>query len=211
MDRRELLRMIAALTGGVVIGGEVFLTGCKNPDNAPTLQFSDNDLAFLNEVGDTILPATQTPGAKDANVSAVMQTIVRDCYSKDEQDVFLKGITSLQEACQQMHGHGFMKAAPEERSELLLALEKESKEYQAKKGAFDYEQNQKAKEALDNGIPGFRKEEMPAHYYTMMKQLTLLGYFTSEPGCKQAQRFNPIPGRYEGCIPYAAGDKAYTG
>ena len=29
MDRRELLKMIAVVTGGAVIGGELFLTGCK--------------------------------------------------------------------------------------------------------------------------------------------------------------------------------------
>jgi len=31
MDRRELLKMVAAATGGIIIGGEFFLAGCKNP------------------------------------------------------------------------------------------------------------------------------------------------------------------------------------
>jgi len=51
---------------------------------------------------------------------------------------------------------------------------------------------------------------MPAHYFTMMKQLTLLGYFTSKPGATEALRYVPVPGRYEGCIPYTKGEKAWA-
>jgi hypothetical protein len=44
----------------------------------------------------------------------------------------------------------------------------------------------------------------------MMKQLTLWGYFSSEIGMKQALRFLPIPGRYDGALPYKKGDKAWA-
>ncbi len=48
------------------------------------------------------------------------------------------------------------------------------------------------------------------HFFAMMKQLTIWGYFTSEPGATQALRYNPVPGRFEGCIPYQPGDKAWA-
>lgn len=48
------------------------------------------------------------------------------------------------------------------------------------------------------------------HFFAMMKQLTIWGYFTSEPGATQALRYNPVPGRFEGCIPYNRGDKAWA-
>jgi hypothetical protein len=51
---------------------------------------------------------------------------------------------------------------------------------------------------------------MRQHYFRMMKELALLGYFTSEIGHKQARRYEPVPGRFEGCIPYKKGDKAYA-
>ncbi|MGH2553929.1 MAG: gluconate 2-dehydrogenase subunit 3 family protein [Chitinophagaceae bacterium] len=51
---------------------------------------------------------------------------------------------------------------------------------------------------------------MPNHYFTMMKHLTLWGYFTSETGCREALRYNPVPGRYEGCVPYNKGDRAWA-
>lgn len=53
-------------------------------------------------------------------------------------------------------------------------------------------------------VSGIDKEasESDDHYFRMMKELTLWGYFSSEVGCKEALRYNPIPGRYEACIPY---------
>ena len=59
MDRRELLKMIALATGTAFIGGEFFLSGCKNPEAGASMEFSENDIAFLDEVGETILPKTE--------------------------------------------------------------------------------------------------------------------------------------------------------
>jgi hypothetical protein len=44
----------------------------------------------------------------------------------------------------------------------------------------------------------------------MMKELTLLGYFTSEIGCTQAQRYVESPGRFEPCLPYKRGERAWA-
>ena len=189
MDRRELLKMVAVLTGGAVIGGEVFLTGCNNPDKVVGAgPFTDADIAFLDEVAETILPKTSTPGAKDAQVGQFMTVMVNDCYTKEDQDAFHAGMGKLQEACEKMHGHGFMKATPEQRKELLVALDKEKDEYQKNK-----------------------KREDPTHYFQYIKQLALMGYLTSEPGRKASYRYLPVPGKFQGVIDYNKGDKAYVG
>jgi hypothetical protein len=62
---------------------------------------------------------------------------------------------------------------------------------------------------LDRDAPDIEGEEIP-HYFSMMKQLTIWGYFTSEPGATRALRYNPVPGRYLACIPYKVGDKAWA-
>ena len=85
MNRRELLKMIAVLTGGAVIGGDFLLQGCKNPSAKTGLVFTDDDIAFLNEVAETILPRTSTPGAKDAKVGQFITVIVNDCYEEKDQ------------------------------------------------------------------------------------------------------------------------------
>ena len=51
----------------------------------------------------------------------------------------------------------------------------------------------------------------PTHYFRMVKELSMLGYFTSEIGCKQAQRYVESPGRYDPCVPYTPGQKAWAG
>ena len=80
MNRRELLRSIALLTGATVVGGEFLLSGCKNPA-AGSLQLSPAMINLLNEVAETILPATDTPGAKAAAVGDFMKVMVKlNCY-----------------------------------------------------------------------------------------------------------------------------------
>jgi len=190
MNRRELLKMVAAATGGVVIGGEFFLAGCKNPDAGigTSNTFTESDIAFLDEVAETIFPKTSTPGAKDAKVGQYMTVMVNDCYDKKEQDAFHAGMKSLNEACNKMHGHDFMKAEPAHRKELLVALDKERAEYQKNK-----------------------KKEDPNHYFQPFKQLTIMGYFTSKEGREGATNYQPVPGKYQGDIPYKKGDKVQTG
>jgi len=190
MNRRELLKMVAAATGGVVIGGEFFLAGCKNPDAGigTSNTFTESDIAFLDEVAETIFPKTSTPGAKDAKVGQYMTVFVNDCYDQQQQDAFHAGMKSLNDACKKMHGHDFMKAEPAHRKELLVALDKERAEYQKTK-----------------------KKEDPNHYFQAFKQLTIMGYFTSKEGREGATNYQPVPGKYQGDIPYKKGDKVQTG
>lgn len=190
MDRRELLKMVAAATGGVVIGGEFFLAGCTNPEAkmGTGVDFTKGDIAFLNEVAETIFPKTSTPGAKEAKVGEFMTVMVKDCYDEKDQKAFRAGMISLDEACKAKHGHSFMKASAEHRKELLVALDKERGEYQKTK-----------------------KSEDPTHYFQYFKQLTIMGYFTSQVGREKATNYNPAPGKYDGNVDYKKGDKVLTG
>jgi len=191
MNRRDALTRVGLLLGGTIVGAEMFLSGCTNsPERnigGAGTNFSNDDIAFLNEVAETILPATDTPGAKDAKVGEFMARIVKDCYTQDEQKVFLDGMKKLSDASKQQNGRPFLESTPEQRHNLLVALDKEQKAYAASK-----------------------KEGDPTHYFRMMKELTLWGYFTSEPGATKALRYVAVPGKYEGCIDYKKGDKAWA-
>jgi hypothetical protein len=204
MERRELLKMIAILTGGVVIGGEVFLSGCTVKD-ADASTFSAEHMALLDEVGETIIPATTTPGAKAAKIAEFMKTIVTDCYNPNDQKAFGDGVAGLDAGCKKASGKTFMDSNPEERKAFLVSLEKEAKEYNKQRDEKQKEAKEKAKKEMDPNFVG-----APSHYYTMIKQLTLWGYFSSEIGSKQALRLLPIPGKYDGAYPYKKGDKAWA-
>jgi hypothetical protein len=191
IDRREAIRRVSALLGGVaLVGGSALLTGCRSesaPAAAGAGPFTPDDVAFLDEVAETILPETETPGAKAAKVGAFMALMVTDCYEEENQKVFRRGMQQLDEASQAAAKMPFMSATPEVRLALLQSLDREQKAYMVKK-----------------------KDNEPSHYFRMMKELALLGYFTSEIGYTQAMRYAESPGRFDPCVPYAAGERSWA-
>jgi hypothetical protein len=185
MNRREALARVALIMGGTVLGAEAFLSGCTTGTTG--LKFSKDDIAFLNEIGETILPATNTPGAKEAKVGEFMSVIVNDCYETKDQIAFMAGMKTLNEASNKANGKTFMQATAEQRHNLLVELDKEASAFQKTK-----------------------KPDETKHYFTMLKELTLWGFFSSEVGATKALRYIAVPGRYEGTVPYKKGDKAWA-
>jgi hypothetical protein len=113
--------------------------------------------------------------------------MVTDCYDAADQKIFADGITALDAACTKAHGHGFMQATPEQRTATLTALDSEQHTFMKSK-----------------------KPEEKAHYFRMMKELTMLGYFTSEIGYTKAMRYRESPGPYQGCVPYTPGETIWA-
>jgi hypothetical protein len=185
MNRKEAVQYISLLLGGTLVGGNAFLTSCKSTGNK--MSFTADDIAYLDEIANTILPATRTPGAKAAKVGQFITVMVNDCYDENDQKIFHEGMSKLDDFSRKTYDNSFVKITQQQRHDLLVKLDNEQKEYMKNK-----------------------KKEDPSHYFRMMKELTLLGYFTSEFGCTQARRYVETPGRYDGCIPYKKGDKAFT-
>src|SRR5580658_9998405 len=131
MNRRDALARVSLLLGGTILGAEAFLSGCTNPPEQKLggtgTNFSDADIAFLDQVAETILPKTDTPGAKDAQVGAFMARIVKDCYTEADQKVFLAGMQNLNDASKKKNGKSFMEATPEQQHDLLVDLARRRK------------------------------------------------------------------------------------
>ncbi len=211
MERRELIKMIAVLTGAVVVGGDLFLSGCKAGPKADA-GFTPTNISLLDEVGETIIPTTETPGAKAAKIGAFMKTMITDCYKEKEQEAFVEGLSTLETACKKANGKPYMECTPQQRHDFLISLEKEAKAYNTKRD----EEDKPKKEANDkaNSTLAFKDqkefEDAPSHYYTMIKQLTLWGFFTSKTGSTETLRHLPVPGKYDGNYAYKKGDKAWA-
>ena len=186
MKRRNAITLTAISMGGTIIGAETFLSGCTT-GSKKDLPSATEDIAFLDAIGETILPQTaESPGAKEARIGEFMLTIVNDCYNQQEQKIFFEGMKKLNEAALKQFSNNFMALSAIEKHQLLTNIDGESRN------------------------PDENKKDHPVHYFRMMKQLIVWGYFTSEPGCTKALRYNPVPGRYEGCIPYVKGDRAWA-
>ena len=186
LTRREALRRVSLLLGGAALIGESAWLAVGTAGAAPasaTSQFSASEIALLAEIADTILPATSTPGAKAAGVGPFMALMVTDVYNAREQKTFRDGLIKLERECHKLHGTDFMTASPAQRTTLLEQLDREQ-----------YAQ----------------RNSGTLHYFRLMKELTLLGYFTSEIGYTQAMRYTETPGRFDPCVPYTPGEKAWA-
>lgn len=182
MNRRDAMKSVMLMMGGTMIGATAILTGCAPEHQIEGLNFSPEDLAFLDEIGESIIPETDTPGAKAAGIGAFMVMMVKDTYDADQQKVFVDGLNALRKDFKTSAGKEFMEASLEERSAYLTEM---YKSYKAS------------------------KSEDPS-MINMVKDLAVLGYFTSEIGATQALRFEEVPGKYEPCTDYKKGDRAFA-
>ena len=180
------------LTGaGTLISSSTLLTACatnmQREQAAELTTFTQSQIQWLDEVAETILPETDTPGAKAAQVGGFMAIMVADTYSPDKQQRFLSGMQLLEAECEREVGVGFLAATQSQRLTLIERLDLEQKKH------------------ADNKAP-----DAPSHYFSTIKQLTVVGYFTSEIGYKQALRYVETPGRYDPCVEYKAGERAWA-
>ena len=190
MNRREAIRNVALLLGSAISASTLSaIEGCnpKGPDNY-ALQAPETK-NFLAEIAETIIPETSTPGAKAAKVDEFIVVMLNDCYKPEDQKVVLEGLKKIDEASQKQFKKSFVDLSAEEKNTVLTAIDKERVDYNKR----------------DN-----KKEGDPTHYFQILKELTLTGYFTSEPGATKALRYVAVPGKYEGCIPYTKGEKAWA-
>jgi Gluconate 2-dehydrogenase subunit 3 len=236
ISRREAIRRVSAILGtATFVGGSALITACERgrtdvADGAGVAKFSADDIAFLDEIAETILPETKTPGAKAAKTGAFMALMVTDAYDPKDQKIFRDGMRRVDEETRKAHNVGFMQATPQQRLSVLEKLDREQRAVsiareraaRRRQGLPDLPVEAKSPEAH---LPDQRQEgalgseagaataitaDSPAHYFRMMKELAMLGYFTSEIGCTQAQRYVESPGRYDPCVPYTPGEKAWA-
>jgi hypothetical protein len=167
-----------------MIGSKYILSGQPIPMKVTDIVFTDADKALMDEIGETIIPATSIPGAKAVGIGAFMAMMVNDCYDDKEHAAFREGLTKINDEARAKYGKSFLECSAEERTAVCNALDAEQKAH--KKG-----------------------EDDPLRYFKMMRELTVLGYFSSEIACTQAIRFVEVPGAYHGDVPYKKGDKVW--
>jgi len=210
ITRREAILRVTAFLGGIaLVGGSSLLSGCRAPNtDAP---FTPEEIAFLDEIAETILPETSTPGAKAAKTGAFMALMVTESYDAGDRKIFREGMAELDSRSKKDNGATFMSATPSQRLALLEKVDREQRTH-----SIGRENASRRKVGLaelpveDIGAATAITTDTPAHYFRMMKELALLGYFTSEIGVTQAQRYAETPGRYDPCVPYKPGDKAWA-
>ena len=191
MDRREAIKRTALLTGFAISSSTMasLLQGCQPEAKSPLDSwapkfFTTEQGLTLAEIGEVILPKTDTPGAKDVFVHEFVDLIAADCEKPEDKKLFRDGMAQLMAGCEQANGQSFLDCSPEQQL------------------AFLNEQDQAARATVDAN-PDLDDEDYP--FFLKLKQLILLGYFTSEPVGTEVLVYDPVPGVNEACRPYEAG------
>jgi hypothetical protein len=229
MNRRDAVRNVAFLMGGALsattIG--VFLESCNSPSIKTNGNlFTDDQQKLITEVADIIIPTTSSPGAKAAGVGPFISLMLKDCYPADAQKAFVKGLEDLDKQAKEEYKKSFIELSVAQRQELLgkvreatlvaTKAEKENlnKQQQAEKDKQKTNPVDEAKSQTENaGNVSILPKDKPAmepRFFAIIRDLTLLGYFTSEVGATQAYAFVEIPGRYDGCVDLKPGQRVWS-
>jgi hypothetical protein len=189
VNRRDSLKALSAVTAhalfpSVLAGAAQAAAGLDATGEAWTPRWIRPErAAMLEALVDAILPATDTPGARQARVQVFVDLALRDCYTAAEQQIFVAGLEALAGECQVRHGHPFEACSPEQRHALLAPLD-----------AASY--------TPDTGTRG--------SFIRILKELTLVGFFTSRIGATQVLAYEAVPGGCRGCLNLRPGQKGWA-
>lgn len=181
LSRREILERMAMVTGGAV--SLTIISACDNgvsvPKSTETIKLKALNQAQLDLVGDiadTIIPDTDTLGAKSLNVHYLIDELASNWMMAKDKDIFLFDLTALDERIKSDNGKSYSRLGQLERHRVLDQL-----------GA---EMNVVVLDEL-----GERK-----HIYLELRELIIFGYYTSEVGASEELNYDPLPGAFRGCI-----------
>lgn len=192
MIRRHAIRRLLILSGSVAAAGSL-LTGWeyRRLHKSPDWTFFAEHEMLLAELSETILPATDTPGAKATGVPAFIAYMVKTGLDVKSQNNFIDGLRNLTEYCHARFGKPFEQCSFAERAQVLNHLEEATRPLHALVG--------RVKTRLA-GKP----------FFTSLRDLTIIGYCTSEAGATQGMAYDYVPGGYASCLPYAKGQKSWA-
>lgn len=178
-QRRALLKRVAWMLGGAVSAPAALaiLQGCSAKEAPPaawTPKFLAGDEGQLvSAVAAALIPKTETSGALEAGVPAFIDVVLEAVYPKDAQARFKAGLAEFGAAAMAARGKSFQDQAPMEREAFL-------------------------KESLEKALAG---ERDPKPFVLMVRELTLLGFFSSKVGIQENMEYVAVPTAYHGCVP----------
>ena len=166
MNRRQTLLGLSALAGHVLFPRvlEAFVRAPQTPGAWRPEVLSAGQADTLAEVVETIIPTTDTPGARAARVPVFIDLALAHCVGRDERKTVLDALDRL--------GAAFASGSTAEREARLSSMDPKA--------------------------------------FGLLKEWTLLGYFTSEVGCTQALAYEAVPGEYKGCLDLRPGQRAWA-
>ena len=224
IDRREAVQRVALLLGTSFSAPamKAVLTSAaasRGPAGYAPRALSPVQLEQVATIAEHIIPATDTPGARAAGVHRFIDTMLAEYYASAEREHLLNGLAEVDARARRTYGRAFLASSQANQRALLEQLDQEtfprtapttlaandaSRETERGGGGLNTAGVNDAKRA-----PNARGDSFPPFFRTM-KELTILGYYTSQPGATQELRYVQVPGRFEGCVPLAKDGRAWA-
>jgi hypothetical protein len=196
MNRRDALRMLTAGAVLPALSPELFAFYRQaHPGSSyalRTLNSHQNDTIVA--MIDQILPATETPGAKAVRVNEFIDVILTEWANDEERRRFLDGLADVDKQGNALFGKDFAAAAPDQQVALLRSMDEAAAIARASQ-----------KDRPPFWEPEGRDTQMHGNFFTVFKNMTLHGYYTSEIGFTQELKLQIIPGAQHGCMPLGPG------
>lgn len=222
MDRREAVKSVAFLIGGALSATTIatLFDSCTQPGKNSENLFTADHEKLVSEIADIILPTTQmSPGAKAAEVGPFITMMIKECYPEAAQKAFVDGLNALEEDAKKTFNKSFLEISAKEKDQLLRTLREKTLESQ-KKESDDIAAAQKLEEtkaqqssAKENPANPMAMKEKPnkkPQFFAIVRDLTILGFFTSEIGATKAYEYVAIPGKYDGDYKMKPGQRLFV-
>ena len=187
ITRRDALSRVAILLGGAISAPT--LAGALDaatrrawmtpPRDWAPRTLDAGQLELVATMADHIVPQTDTPGARAAGVHRFVDTLLSDHYPTPERDRFVAGLADVDARARSGHGKTFVECTADQQVALLTELD----------------------EAAFPAVQIDSPRTSDTWFFRRMKELTLVGFYTSEAGATRELRHAPVPGRFEGCVP----------
>jgi len=192
MQRREVIRLLLGTAAIPLLPRAVLGLLRQVHDQLPAATalktLTPHQDALVAAIAEWIIPQTDTPGAKAARVNEFIDLILTEWYDADDRSRFLAGLDDVDKQSRDFYGGDFLECSSPQQEQLLTTFDERLTE---------------SRQAEVHMSRRGRQRITPADrsFFYAMKQLTLVGYFTSEEGAKQALHYQVIPSRHEACAP----------
>jgi Gluconate 2-dehydrogenase subunit 3 len=189
MNRRKAIFRLALAGVGLGAGytGYKWYSWNKRPD----LAYLNDRKPLLSALAETIIPATDTPGAAEAGVGDFIFAMIRDCTEVKSSNKFIEGLKDLESYSKSHFDKEFIACSVEQRTAVLKHFEEKGRGFKGLLGKAEY-------------------RFLGKPFFATLKAYTAMGYCSSELGANKGLSYIYIPGRYDGCIPMQPGQKNWA-
>ncbi|WP_343305411.1 gluconate 2-dehydrogenase subunit 3 family protein [Chitinophaga niabensis] len=172
IKRRAAIRNLLIIAGGAMVLPACYRNSGKASIALQNLTISEDEENLLAELTETLIPETTTPGAKSLKLHLFVLKMVDDCYTADNQKLFVEGLKGFNDHFSKQAGTSFADASPEKRQEVLKSIQ-------------DIKQ----------------KDDPVKKFYDITKSKTIQGYLSSKYVMTNIVKYELVPGRYNGYFP----------